>query len=53
MNYELTPERVQEVGKIWGKTYLSRLSLEERLAGIPLEERLAGINPSDMMNYIK
>jgi len=40
---ELTPEQVLEMGRMWGKRYLSMLSPEERLADIPLEERLAGI----------
>jgi hypothetical protein len=48
---ELTPEEVQELGRKWGKHYLSRLSpediagipLEKRLASIPIEKRLAGI----------
>jgi hypothetical protein len=40
---ELTPEEVLEMGRKWGKRYLSTLPPEERLAGIPMEERLAGI----------
>jgi hypothetical protein len=43
MEQELTPERVMEIGKMWGDTYLSLLSPEERLAGLKLEERLAGL----------
>ena len=48
---ELTPKEVMDLGRKWGKHYLSRLSpediaaipTEKRLAGIPMEERLAGI----------
>ena len=44
MNIELTPKQVRKMGKMWGKTYLSCLSPEERFAGI---------NPTDVMNYFK
>ena len=44
MNIELTPKQVRKMGKMWGKTYLSCLSPEERFAGV---------NPTDAMNYFK
>ena len=58
---ELTPEEVQELGRKWGKHYLSRLSpedmagipIEKRLAGIPLEKRLAGIPSEELRAYLR
>jgi hypothetical protein len=58
---ELTPEEVQELGRKWGKHYLSRLSpedmagipLEKRLAGIPLEELLTGIPTKEIRAYLR
>ena len=49
MNIELTPEKVREVGKIWGKTYLSWLSPEERLMGLKPEEQLMGLKPEERL----
>jgi hypothetical protein len=48
MNLDLTPEQVREIGKIWGDTYLSTLSPEERLAGLKPKERLAGLPLSEI-----
>jgi len=45
---ELTPKEVLEMGRKWGKRYLSMLPPED-LAGIPLEKRLAGIPPSERL----
>jgi len=62
MNIELTPKQVREMGKMWGNTYLSCLSPEERLAGVKPsevmgyfkpEERFAGVKPSEVMSYFK
>ncbi len=58
---ELTPEQVLEMGRKWGKRYLSTLSpedmagipLEKRLAGIPTEKRLAGIPTEEIRAYLK
>ncbi len=49
----LTPQEVEEFGKMWGDVLLSTIPLEKRLAGISPEQRLAGINPSDVVSYIK
>jgi len=62
MNLELTPEQVKKAGQLFGKSYLSTLSPEERLEGInprdvmsqfKLAERLAGINSREMMNHFR
>ena len=53
MNLDLTPERVREVGRIWGKDYLSTLSPEERLMGLKPEERLAGLSVEEIEAYLK
>jgi len=58
---ELTPKEVLEMGRKWGKRYLSMLSpedmdvipLEKRLAGIPTEKRLAGIPPKEIRAYLR
>ncbi|MDM8567763.1 hypothetical protein QUF74_19215 [Candidatus Halobeggiatoa sp. HSG11] len=49
MDYKLTPEQIKEVGKIWGKAHLSRMSLEERLKGLKPEERLMGLKPEERL----
>ena len=49
MEEGLTPERVIEIGKMWGKAYLSSLPPEERLAGLKPEDRLAGLRPEDRL----
>jgi hypothetical protein len=38
MQTELTPEQVTKMGKQWGEIFLSRLTIEERLAGVQVEE---------------
>ncbi len=52
MNTELTAEKVMEMGKIWGESYLSLLSPEERLAGLDAEERLAGLKTRDIASKV-
>ncbi len=47
MTPEMTPERVREVGKIWGKAYLSGLTPEERFIGLKPEERFIGLKPEE------
>jgi hypothetical protein len=46
---ELTPEQVTEMGKFWGAIYLSKLSVEERLAGLSPEDRLIGLKPEERL----
>ncbi len=62
MDIELTPEQIKKAGQLIGKSYLSHLSIEERLAGTnPREvmshfkpaDRVAGINPRDVMSHFK
>ncbi len=52
-NLELTPEQVTEIGKFWGPIYLSKLSVEERLAGLSSEERLMGLKPEEVLGRFK
>jgi hypothetical protein len=49
---EITPKEVEELGRKWGKRYLSRLSPED-IAGIPLEKRLTGLTPSEVLSQFK
>ena len=58
----LSPQEIEEFGKMWGDVLLPTIPLEERLKGLKPEERLmglkpkerfAGINPTDVMNYFK
>jgi hypothetical protein len=60
--FELTPEQVTEMGKVWGSIHLSKLSLEERLAGVSTaellgrlkpEERLVGLKPEERLVGLK
>lgn len=43
MEKELTPEKVIEIGKLWGNAYLNSLPPEERLAGLSIKEVLAAL----------
>jgi len=49
MKGELTPERVSEMGRIWGEAYLKGLKPEERLKGLRPEERLKGLKPEERL----
>ena len=53
MEKELTPERVMEIGKMWGEWYLRGLSPEQRLAGLKPKERLAGLKPEQRLAGLK
>ena len=62
MNIELTLEQLKEMGKLFGKTFLTALpiedrleglSIEERLYGLKLEERLAGLKPEEIVAYLR
>jgi len=48
MRIELTPEQLTEMGEMWGDSYFSSLTVEERLAGLNPQERLAGLNPQQL-----
>ena len=46
MQFELTPEHVMEIGKLWGDAFLSTLSNEKKLElvkDIPVHERLKDV----------
>jgi hypothetical protein len=49
---ELTPEKVMEMGKFWGKSYLSLLKPEELLAGLDAKERLAGLDAKEFLSVL-
>jgi len=62
MDDELTPERVIEMGKMWGddmldmmpvEEVLSRFHPQELLAGLQPEERLAGLQPEERLAGLK
>jgi hypothetical protein len=62
MTVELTPEKVFEMGKMWGSAYLSTLNVEEVLpyfkrqdilAQFQPVERLAGLEPESIEDYLK
>ena len=53
MNLELTPEQITAWGEKWGKSYLTHLKPEQRLAGLKPEERLAGLKPEDFFSNFK
>jgi hypothetical protein len=50
---KLTPEQVTEMGKFWWPIYQSKLSVEERLAGLSTEDRLIGLKPEDVLSRFK
>jgi len=53
MRSTLTEEQVQEMGKMWGKTFLSNLTPAERLAGLKPAERLVGLKPAERLVGLK
>ncbi len=62
MDTELTPEHVEEMGKIFGKQFLASLPPEERVKGLePIEvlsvykpeERVKGLKPQDRLKGLK
>jgi hypothetical protein len=52
-HFELTPERLMEMGQSWWPIYLSRLSVEERLAGLSPTERLRGLKLAERLSGLK
>jgi len=52
-NIELTPEEVMEMGKFWGKSYLSLLKPEELLAGLDAKEFLSILSTEEIENFLK
>jgi hypothetical protein len=51
-DFELTPEKVTEMGKSWWPIYLSQLSVEERLAGLSIEERLSELSSEEKIKAV-
>ncbi len=58
MNIQLSPEDLMDMADIWGDSLLhifppekllSRLTIQERLAGLEPEERLAGLEPEERL----
>ena len=49
MEYELTPERVMEIGKSFEDAFLAYLPIEKRLKGLKPEERIAGLKLEDIL----
>jgi hypothetical protein len=49
MKYELTPERVMEIGKGFEDAFLACLPIDKRLKGLKPEERIAGLKPEDIL----
>ncbi|NOQ34897.1 MAG: hypothetical protein GQ569_03280 [Methylococcaceae bacterium] len=49
MSSELTPEKVMEMGKFWGESYLHSLTPEERASGLSIKERLAGLGVKERL----
>jgi hypothetical protein len=49
MKYELTPERVMEIGKGFEDAFLACLPVDKRLKGLKPEERIAGLKPEDIL----
>ncbi len=47
---ELTPEKVREMGKMWGDLILSGMSVDEVLARYSPEDRLKGLSPEEVLS---
>ena len=52
MKYELTPERVMEIGKGFEDAFLACLPIDKRLKGLKPEDILASLSAEDIMAYI-
>jgi hypothetical protein len=52
-NLELTPEQVTEMGKFWWPIYQSKLSVEERLAGLSTDDVLSRFKPEERLMGLK
>ena len=53
MKYELTPERVMEIGKGFEDAFLACLPIDKRLKGLKPEERVAGLRPEERVAGLK
>ncbi len=52
MNTELTAEKVMELGKVWGETYLSLLAPEERLEGLDAKDIISTIDHQKILSEL-
>ena len=61
MKYELTPEKVMEIGKGFEDAFLACLPIDKRLKGLKPEdifakfkpeERMAGLKPEDILGSL-
>ncbi len=52
MEYELTPEKVMEIGKGFEDAFLAYLPIEKRLKGLKPEDILGSLSDEDIMAYI-
>jgi len=56
MQFELTPEHVMEIGKLWGDAFLSTLSNEKKLElvkDIPVHERFKDVSIDKKLELVK
>ncbi|MCP4755678.1 MAG: hypothetical protein GY866_32850 [Proteobacteria bacterium] len=53
MQTELTPEHVEEMGKLFGEQFLSSLPPEERVKGLKPHERVKGLKPEEIFSMFK
>jgi len=53
MEYELTPERVMEIGKGFEDAFLACLPIDKRLKGLKPEDVLARFKPEDIFARFK
>ena len=52
MKYELTPERVMEIGKGFEDAFLAYLPIEKRLQGLKPEDIFARFKPEDILGSL-
>ncbi len=53
MDTDITPEHVQEMGKIFGEHFLSSLPPEERVKGLKPRDRVKGLEPNEVLSVYK
>ena len=53
MKIELTPEQVEQTGKMWGERYLRSLPIEEIMRYVKPEEILARLKPTERLAGLK
>ncbi len=53
MQTELTPEHVEEMGKLFGEQFLSSLPPEKRVMGLKPEDRMKGLTPEEIFSMFK